>query len=555
MAMLPKPEGCVGCGLYGDGRGWVPDLINPSATVTLVAQNPGQLEEQGLRITEYIAGKPRTEPCTHQPLTGATGYQVDTKWLPKAGLTRDDVSLMNVLKCRLIVNGKRSNHMPTGKLLKEAVKHCSQYFKVPANTKLIVAMGQHAFHTLGGANLRKPNGKPAGVYDYRGYYLLPETYNEIPVFTVVHPADLFRDRSMLVPTALDWRRIHKHLIGSWPKPIPDRVMLNTPEQVDELFNRLQEAPWVVVDTEYAPDSHILNLVGIGAPDMEGGTVFGGQVTWVHSYAQLGTRQNFVSRFTRLAKTTPIWFWNAKADVPVLAKAWGWNLDYNSIKQQYVQLHDGMILHHSLWSDYEHSLEYAASTLGEYTKLKHLARTDPLLYNWGDVIETVEVIIKLKHQLTLDTQVEAAYERKRRLLPVIIEREHLGLRTNQSYIAEMLIKYEDRLHDTEKLAAAYCGYEINLMSPGKSGQVARHLLDYERIAITSIDRDTIADERRKFLPLDPDDENRELSITYILDRIDNGANPLLELRAMKSRLQQVLSHYLRPLQVNNEHEHE
>jgi uracil-DNA glycosylase family 4 len=552
--MLAKPDTCKPCPMYQDGRGIVYDLIRIEARVALVAQNPGADEEAGRRVVEYIGGKPRYESCNPEPLTGATGYQVDNKWLPKAGLTRDDVSLMNVLKCRLIVNGKRTNHMPTGKLLKDAVKHCSQYFKVPAHTKLIVAMGQHAFHTLGGAGLRKPNGKPAGVYDYRGY-LLPETYNEIPVFTVVHPADLFRDRSMLVPTALDWRRICKYLVGLWPKPIPDRVTLNTPEQVHELFDRLQEAPWVVVDTEYAPDSHILNLVGIGAPDTEGGTVFGGQVTWVHSSAQLGTRQNFVSRFTRLAKTVPVWFWNAKADVPVLAKAWGWNLDYNSIKRQYGQLHDGMILHHSLWSDYEHSLEYAASTLGEYTKLKHLARTDPLLYNWGDVIETVEVIIKLKHQLTLDTQVEAAYERKRRLLPIIIEREHLGLRTNQSYIAEMLIRYEDRLHDAEKLAAAYCGYEINLMSPGTRGQVSRHLLNYEGISISSIDRDTIADERRKFLPFDSDTENRELSTQYILDRIDNGANPLLELRAMKSRLQQVLSHYLRPLQVDNEHEHE
>jgi uracil-DNA glycosylase family 4 len=227
--------------MYQDGQGYVPDLIQPHATVTLVAQNPGVDEERGTRIVEYIGGKPRYEACEPQPLTGATGYQVDNTWLPKAGLTRDDVSMMNVLKCRLIVNGKRSNHMPTGKVLKDAVECCSQYFHVPPQTKLIVAMGQHAFNALEGGDLKKPTGKPAGIYDYRGY-LLPSLFRATPVFCVVHPADLFRDRSMLIPSRLDWRRVQKVLDGTWPKPTPDRVILNTPEEVDELFNRLEKAP-------------------------------------------------------------------------------------------------------------------------------------------------------------------------------------------------------------------------------------------------------------------------------------------------------------------------
>ena len=180
--MLPKPPACDGCPLWGDGRGFVPDKLIEGSTVALVCQNPGQMEEQGQRVVSYIQGKPVTEPCTHQPLTGATGFAVEHTWLPKAGLKRDDVSYLNILKCRWIQHGKRTNHLPKDKSYHQAVAHCMQaHFKVPDSVTTLVACGDHAFKALGGGGLKQPDGKPATISSYRGY-LLPEPYNNCKVF-------------------------------------------------------------------------------------------------------------------------------------------------------------------------------------------------------------------------------------------------------------------------------------------------------------------------------------------------------------------------------------
>ena len=206
----------------------------------------------------------------------------------------------------------------------------------------------------------------------------------------------------------------------------------------------------------------------------------------------------------------------------------------------------MLLHHVLWSDQAHDLEFVASLLGRYTKLKHLSRADPLMYNWGDVIETVQIVRMLKRQLALDGRLEAVYERKRRLLPLVIERESLGLRVNQARVEAAVPEYQSKLREAASLAEAYCGYPINLLSPGKAGQLARYLNEAEGFALDSVSKDDISELRRDLLPFDADVEKREMSIEYITQRMDDGAHPLLELRALAARDSQILNHFLMTL---------
>lgn len=171
MGMLDKPAACHGCPMYGDGKGFVPDEVRPSAAVVILAQNPGDYEERGERVTDY---GPRwgsrisyiTEPCAPAPLIGPTGFTLERQFLPVAGLRRSDTSLCNVLKCRLQspdARGRvwRSNDMPTGALLADAVKHCTEaYLRFPAATRLVVAMGAYAWKYLDG---------PGSITDWRGY--------------------------------------------------------------------------------------------------------------------------------------------------------------------------------------------------------------------------------------------------------------------------------------------------------------------------------------------------------------------------------------------------
>lgn len=164
--MLSKPEICRGCPLYGDGKGFVPDELVEGAEVCILAQNPGANEEAGEQITGYeYAGRrrvPVTVSVSPAPLLGATGYEMERIYFPQAGLSRgENVSLANVLKCRQIVNGKRTNDLPTGKTLAAAVKHCTtNHLKIPPATRLVVAMG---------ALSAEYTGCPGSVHDWRGF--------------------------------------------------------------------------------------------------------------------------------------------------------------------------------------------------------------------------------------------------------------------------------------------------------------------------------------------------------------------------------------------------
>ena len=95
------------------------------------------------------------------PLIGETGFQMAQDFFPLAGLERGKVSLANVLKCRQIVAGKRTNDLPTGKRLAQAVSHCTAaHLRIPPGTQLIVAMGALAAEWT---------GCPGSVHLWRGF--------------------------------------------------------------------------------------------------------------------------------------------------------------------------------------------------------------------------------------------------------------------------------------------------------------------------------------------------------------------------------------------------
>lgn len=164
--LLPKPAACQGCPMYGDGLGFVPDEIRDDAEVFILAQNPGENEENGLKCVDF---GPRygsrqtyvTEPTGPAPLIGPTGFMLEREFLPLAGLSRDKLSLGNLLKCRLVIKGKRVNTMPTGKVLDACVSQCTTaHLRIPPVVKLVVAMGAHAWKFMGG---------PAPITDWRGF--------------------------------------------------------------------------------------------------------------------------------------------------------------------------------------------------------------------------------------------------------------------------------------------------------------------------------------------------------------------------------------------------
>jgi hypothetical protein len=167
--VLRKPEAlCSGCPLYGPGEmsmGYVPDELR-DVPIAILAQAPGEHEEKGQKVVAWEQGfrgrrTPVTEPHPPAPLLGATGWDVWQTYAPLAGLSREQVSCMNVLKCRQIINGRRVNDLPQGRVLEQAVQHCtSRHLKIPSSTRLIIAMGALAAKYL---------GCPGSISSWRGY--------------------------------------------------------------------------------------------------------------------------------------------------------------------------------------------------------------------------------------------------------------------------------------------------------------------------------------------------------------------------------------------------
>src|SRR5689334_18200789 len=99
-----KPEPCIGCPFYSMSSYFNPDTIIPESQILLLAQNPGEHEENGIRIikSEWQYGKKVDieEKVRPQPLIGATGKWLQEEFWPLTHIPYDIVSKANVIKCR-----------------------------------------------------------------------------------------------------------------------------------------------------------------------------------------------------------------------------------------------------------------------------------------------------------------------------------------------------------------------------------------------------------------------------------------------------------------------
>ena len=193
-------------------QGFVPDELNaPAGKLAIIAQNPGSDEE--------LAG---------QPLVGATGRMMESKFLPVTGFRREEVNLLNVLKCRW----QGGNKLPPAATLKPAMKHCmSAHFRLPAATELTLVMGGLAYQAMGGEGT---------ITDWRGHVI--KRPSEPAMLPTLHLADLFREPTMHHVTVADWRKVKPILRGEYPRHIPN-CTVNDPGW----FLKAMEAPYVVVD--------------------------------------------------------------------------------------------------------------------------------------------------------------------------------------------------------------------------------------------------------------------------------------------------------------------
>jgi DNA polymerase len=140
---------CTRCKLHGQGRKQIVFGVgNPAADIMFVGEAPGADEDtQGV------------------PFVGRAG-QLLTKMIEAMGLSRDEVYIANVLKCR-----PPSNRDPQP----DEVESCEPFLFQQIATvqpKVVIALGAFAARTL--LKTQDPISRLRGrIYDYRGAQLIP----------------------------------------------------------------------------------------------------------------------------------------------------------------------------------------------------------------------------------------------------------------------------------------------------------------------------------------------------------------------------------------------
>ena len=148
---------CTRCKLHAGRTTVVFGVGNPDADLVFVGEAPG-----------------RDEDRQGEPFVGRAG-QLLTKIIASIGLTREEVYIANVVKCR-----PPSNRNPEP----DEVQTCEPFLFRQLDVlrpKVVVALGAFAIHTLLGTD-RAISRLRGQVYEYRGAKLVP----------TFHPAFLLR---------------------------------------------------------------------------------------------------------------------------------------------------------------------------------------------------------------------------------------------------------------------------------------------------------------------------------------------------------------------------
>lgn len=348
------------------------------------------------------------------------------------------------------------------------------------------------------------------------------------VLVTEHLANLYRDPRLTEVVKGDWLRVRKFLGGEWPQSLPRVVewRTDTVEFYDALV-QLRNAPYLVIDTEYVPESGYMWCLGIGAPGCP-------VVQWWPRHEEKASYGNVARDLRELIQEKPVVFQNALADLPILEKNLG--IKYHHFKR----VEDTMFLHSVLWCELPHDLEFAASVYGAHEKLKHLEKTDPR-YNAGDVAETMHFWEGLRREASRDKaswHIYSAYMLP--LIPIILEAQARGIRVDHDRVRNAESVFRNRLGLSTRIAQAYAGYPLNL---GSNAQLCAYLTYELGKKVKSIDADSVSALRGAILPFDPQEEP---SLENALRRIEEGGHPILELRVVYARAQQYLSHYINPM---------
>ena len=170
-----KVKNCVNCELCETRTNAVPGKGNFTADVIFVGEAPG-----------------RNEDVHGEPFVGAAGKRLDDI-LNNTGMSKDDVYITNIVKCR-----PPNNRPPTNAEEMACVNFINQEIEI-IDPKIICVMGNTAYNTLlGGKEITKNHGK---IIEKDGKKF----------FVTFHPAATIYNQKLIDELKKDFKKLAKFL--------------------------------------------------------------------------------------------------------------------------------------------------------------------------------------------------------------------------------------------------------------------------------------------------------------------------------------------------------
>lgn len=465
--MIPKGVGCEGCPALGWGRWMVPDERREGAQVELWGQNPGEYEERGQRcVAKSSTGAWTTDACASAPFLGPTGYTIFKSYAPVAGLSRDAISLHNVIRCRQ----HGTNDLPPldQNVTKQIIQHCQAAYYRPTDAKLVIAEGAYALYAAtgedGGWNSaeEKPRYKGVGARSMDGWrgWVLPYTpfrrgsftdvytplVSDRRVLAMFHTAFLFRAPWYLPAAKRDWARVPQILRGAWPEPLPPLDPSHPSEWPAE----------AAFDTEFHTEygRQILTRYSMFTDGVGGPHLWVVESDGVHNWPIIRSRPRVIMH-------------NIEADYEHF---------YELTGTRDIDIEDTMFAHACNWSDLDHDLDFLGSMDARINRWKHLMRTNPRVYAGGDAVGTWDAWQSAKRSFRQDPDSEKVYRTQvLPLFPIIARARTHGVRVDGARVLVALDALDEQCASAERVAQAWAGWPLGL---GSSQQVAKQLYDVE-----------------------------------------------------------------------------
>jgi len=160
-------KNCIKCDLHFARTNVVPGFGNTKAKIVFIGEAPG-----------------KNEDIQRVPFVGAAGKKFDSQILNFLELSRNEIAILNAVKCRPVKNGK--NTAPSYQQVGVCAFEYLYKQLLTINPKIAVIMGRIALYAL-------TTDLPNSISEVRGSvlnkkYVDPQLLDHIKFFVLAHPA-------------------------------------------------------------------------------------------------------------------------------------------------------------------------------------------------------------------------------------------------------------------------------------------------------------------------------------------------------------------------------